>query len=625
MDWYNRLKRLIIGEPLATHAEHEQRLTKTLALAVFSSDALSSSAYATEEILKALFPLIAFGAFSYIGGLSALIITLLVIVAISYRQTIHAYPQGGGAYTVAHENLGELPGLVAAASLLTDYALTVAVSVAAGIEAIVSAFPVLHEHKVGLGAVAIVVIAMANLRGVKESGKLFAVPTYVFVASLTGLIFYGLVRLMGLPPAPSTEAMQGAHLAPDWWTLLAAFSSGCAALTGIEAISNGVKAFREPAAHNAAVTLGWMALILSFLFGGVSMLANALPSFVGDAKAFEALMKPVVVDQHETLISAIGRAVVGGDSWYYYLVQFSTMLILLLAANTAFADFPRLASILARDGYAPRQLANLGDRLVFSNGIVVLAAIAMMVLWALKGSVHALIPLYAVGVFISFTLSQFGMVRYWLKHPDGAHRAHALLNLVGALATAVVLGITASTKFMHGAWFVICLIPCQVLAMLSVRRHYGSVQRQLMLPAGPLSVRPKQKNVVLVPLANLHSGAVDALTYAESLSDDVRAVTVETPGGPESHMRQVWSSYFPNVPLVPLESPYRSLVQPLLAYIRQIRTEQPGAYVTVVVCEFIVARWWHNLLHNQSALMLRTILRAERGVIVTSVRMHLEE
>ena len=625
MNWFGRMKRLIIGEPLATNAEHEQRLIKTLALAVFSSDALSSSAYATEEILKALFPVVAFGAFSYIGGLSALIITLLVIVAISYRQTIHAYPQGGGAYTVAHENLGELPGLIAAASLLTDYALTVAVSVAAGIEAIVSAFPDLHEHKVALGIVAIIVIAMANLRGVKESGKIFAVPTYVFIAALTGLIFYGIWKLMGLPPGPSLASMEGIQRSPDLWTLLAAFSSGCAALTGIEAISNGVKAFQEPSAHNAAVTLGWMAFILSFLFGGVSLLANALPRFVGSQAAFREMMKSVCVDQQETLISVIGRAVLGGTGPYYYLVQVSTMLILLLAANTAFADFPRLASILARDGYAPRQLANLGDRLVFSNGVVVLASVAGVVLWALKGSVHALIPLYAVGVFISFTLSQFGMVRYWLKHPDGSHRGHALLNLVGAVATLVVLVITGSTKFMHGAWFVMCLIPCQVLCFLAVKRHYESVQRQLTLPPGPVVVVRRQKNVVLVPLANLHRGAVDALAYAESLSDDVRAVTVETPGGPESHMRQVWPTYFPGVPLVALESPYRSLVTPLLAYIRELRTKQPGAYVTVVVCEFIVARWWHNLLHNQSALMLRTMLRAERGVIVTSVRMHLEE
>lgn len=625
MNAFARLKRMVIGEPLATNAEHEQRLTKTLALAVFSSDALSSSAYATEEILKALFPVIAFGAFSYIGGLSALIITLLVIVAISYRQTIHAYPQGGGAYTVAHENLGELPGLVAAASLLTDYALTVAVSVAAGIEAIVSAFPAMHEHKVLLGGLAILVIAMANLRGVKESGKIFALPTYVFIVALGSLIFYGLWKLIWLPAGPSLSDFRGMHQTPDTWVLLAAFSSGCAALTGIEAISNGVKAFREPCAHNAAVTLGWMAFLLSFLFGGVSLLANALPRLVGDPHMFESMMRSVVDTQTETLISVIARAVLGGTSLFYYFVQVSTMLILLLAANTAFADFPRLASILARDGYAPRQLANLGDRLVFSNGVVVLASIAMLMLWSEGGSVHALIPLYAVGVFISFTLSQMGMVRYWLNQEGGPHRAHALLNLVGALATGVVLCITAATKFKHGAWMVICLIPVQVACFLAVKRHYASVQRQLTLPPGPLVVVRRQKNVVLVPLANLHRGAVDALAYAESLSDDVRAVTVESPGGPESRMREAWASHFPQVPLVQLESPYRSLVQPLLAYIREIRTEQPGAYVTVVVCEFIVARWWHNLLHNQSALMLRTILRAERGVIVTSVRMHLEE
>jgi amino acid transporter len=623
LSWFGRLKRVFIGQPLPTHLEHEQGLSKRLALAVFSSDALSSSAYASEELLKALFPLIAFGAFGCILQISGVILTLLVIVAMSYRQTIHAYPNGGGAYTVAHENLGQLPGLIAAAALSIDYVLTVAVSVAAGIEAFVSAFPALHDHKVALGAVAVIVIMTANLRGVKESGRAFAVPTYLFILCLGSLILKGLWTLWGLPPGGMPAGLPATP--PDTWLLMTAFASGCAALTGIEAISNGVKAFREPSAHNAAVTLGWMAAILSFLVGGVSILASALPRFVGDAAGIQQMMKGVVVDQRETLISVIGRVLLGGDSWAYLCVQISTTMILLLAANTAFAGFPRLASIIARDGYAPRQLANLGDRLVFSNGIVVLAVLAILLLWVMGGSTHALIPLYAVGVFVSFTLSQAGMVKYWLVHPDGARPANALLNLIGAIATAVVMCVITSTKFAHGAWMVVLMIPCQVLAMLAVKRHYAVVQRQLTLPPGPPVMVRRQANVVLVPLANLHRGALDALAYAQSVSDDVRAVTVKAPGGPESHMKEVWAKYFPDIPLVELESPFRSLVQPLMDYIHQIRNKQPGAYVTVVVCEFIVARWWHNLLHNQSALVLRTILRAEKGVIVTSVRMHLEE
>jgi amino acid transporter len=625
MTWIGAIKRLVIGEPLATALEHEQRLTKKLALAVFSSDALSSSAYATEELLKALFPIIAFGAFSYVTGISFLIIALLVIVAISYWQTIHAYPQGGGAYTVARENLGEIPGLFAAAALFTDYVLTVAVSVAAGIEAIVSAVPALHDHKVRLGALAILAISMANLRGVKESGRLFAIPTYVFIASLGGLILIGARKLATLPAGALPAGLPGLDQVPAPWLTMAAFSSGCAALTGIEAISNGVRAFREPAARDAAVTLAWMAAILAILFGGVSILAAALPRLVESREAMEAMMRTVVVEQRETLISAVGRVLVGSGSWFYYLVQVSTMMILLLAANTSFAGFPRLASILARDGYAPRQLSNLGERLVFSNGIVMLATLAILLVWALEGSTHALIPLYAVGVFISFTLSQTGMVRYWIRHPDGAKPGHALLNLVGAAATGVVLCIIASTKFMHGAWVVVALIPVQVLGFLAIQRHYAAVKRQLALPPGPSVLVQSQAHVVLVPLANLHRGVLDALAYARTISGDVRAVTVEAPDGPVSHIKEAWSGFFPDVPLVVLESPYRSLVQPLLDYVREIRAKQPGAYVTVVVCEFIVARWWQTVLHNQSALLLSAVLRGERGVVVTSVRMHLEE
>ena len=593
---------MLVGPPMALAQAKHERLRKRIALAVFSSDALSSVAYATEEILLVL-ALAGAAAVTLSLPIALAITTLLAIVTISYQQTIHAYPSGGGSYIVARDNLGDVSGLVAAAALLVDYVLTVSVSIAAGVAALTSAVPSLAEHKVAVGVGCVAAIAFANIRGVRESGRVFALPTYGFIVAFGALLAGGAYRwLTGtLPPAPA--AVPPAVETLSWFLVLRAFAAGCTAMTGTEAISNGIPAFRPPESRNAAVTLGFMALVLGVFFIGITLLAGALG---------------VVSSENETVVSQIARRIFG-TGLLYYLVQATTALILILAANTSFADFPRLSSLLARDQFLPRQFANLGERLVFSNGILLLAGIAALLLVVFGGETHALIPLYAVGVFISFTLSQSGMVWHWLRlrTPGWPHRM--VINGVGALATAAVTIVIAVTKFVHGAWIVVLVIPLLVATFMAMRRHYRDVAGQLSLDGwgGPAPM----EHTVLVLVGDVHRGVVRAVQYARTLAPEasVRAVFVETDPARTARVEEKWGKWGQGVPLVVLSSPYRSLVRPFLDYVDALRAHGPEDIVTIVIPEFIPARWWQQVLHNQTALLLKGALLFRRNIVVTDV------
>ena len=600
------LKRLIVGAPMPLAQARHERLSKTVALAVFSSDAMSSVAYATEEILLIL--VLAGTAAAHLTVPIALAIAgLLVVVSVSYQQTIHAYPSGGGSYIVARANLGSTAGLVAAGALLIDYVLTVSVSVAAGVAALTSAVPWLLTHRVLLGVVFTAAIAYANLRGVRESGRVFAVPTYLFIVTFSALVGTGLFRwLTGtLPAAAAASETVAATQTLTWFLVLRAFASGCTALTGVEAISNGVPAFKHPEAHNAAITMGWMAAVLGTLFIGVSVLASALG------------ITPLA---DETVVSQVARRLFG-DGFFYFLIQGSTTLILVLAANTSFADFPRLNSLLARDRYAPRQFRTLGDRLVFSNGILILAGLAAALIVVFGGDTHALIPLYAVGVFISFTLSQAGMVRHWLTDGGAGWRWRLGVNGVGALVTGAVTVVIAVTKFTHGAWIVVLLIPLLVLGFRAIHRHYDTVAHELSLEH--LVEEPPVNNTVLVLVGDLHMGVVKALRYAQSLSPSPKAVYVELDPSVTARLEERWSKGGCGVPLVVLASPYRSMLRPLLDYIGRIRERDTNSVVTIVIPEFVPRQWWQHLLHNQTALLVKGALLFRRGVVVVDVPFHL--
>ena len=669
------IKRLLVGNPLKTEQAAHERLSRKTALAVFSSDALSSTAYATEEILLVLAVAVAFGqsgAFKYVVPISIGIGVLLVIVATSYRQTIHAYPSGGGAYIVAKDNLGTNAGLVAGASLLVDYVLTVAVSIAAGVAAITSMvqgtqYSWLGEHRVLLCLICIAFIAIANLRGVRESGALFAAPTYAFLISFLFMIGYGLFSYFtdgggaSIPDPDEIKTAEGYTLQPlTLFLLLGAFSNGCAALTGIEAISNGVPAFKKPEARNAATTLVIMAALLTIMFLGTSVLAY---------------LYGVHPHESETVISQFARIMFTGPmAWFYYVVQIATALILLLAANTSFADFPRLGSLLARDRFLPRQFATRGDRLVFSNGIIILAVFAGLLVVVFAGDTSRLIPLYAIGVFLSFTLSQSGMVRHWVKEraksgrktskarkgeddeihytqsrverdplpeleasehrgstfvaDDLTDRTHwkksIVINAVGAIATFIVLCVFVATKFIHGAWIVVVVIPLLVLMFRAIHKHYVGVARQLSTEG--LGELLPIKNTVIVPISGIHRGVVSALQYAKSIAPDhVQAVYVNLDEDATAKLREKWERWGAGVQLVVLPSPYRELTRPLLRYIARLERKNGNgnSLVTVLLPEFVPAKWWQQLLHNQSSLMLKGALLFKE-VVVISVPYHLK-
>lgn len=602
MSW----KRWLLGTPLETERFQEERLRIPIALAVFSSDALSSVAYATEEMLLVL-SLAGAAALDYSMPISGVIVLLLIFVIVSYRQTIHAYPMGGGSYIVARENLGTLWGLIAAAALQLDYVLTVAVSTAAGVAAVTSALPGLLHHRIAVGLLFLFVLVVGNLRGLRQSGRIFAFPTYMFIFAMTALIVTGIVRSsLGHPPIePPATALPLASHALTLFLLMRAFSAGCAALTGIEAVSDGVQAFRKPESRNAATTLMIMAGILGFFFLGTSLLAHKYT---------------VVPGVGQTVVSQLGRAIFGTGP-LYYLLQAATALILMVAANTAFADFPRLSSILARDRFVPRQLANLGDRLVYSNGILILAGSAGLLIILFGGSTHSLIPLYAVGVFLAFTLSQSGMVARHLRQKGPRYRLHAAINAAGATATGAALLVIAVTKFMQGAWIVILLIPAFVFFFLKTHRHYFYVRQQLSLreidPERPL------RHTAIVPISAVNRATVYAIRYAKSIAHEVEAVHVAIDPQRVEQIRAQWKTWGGGVPLRVLESPYRSIVQPLVDHIDDLmHGRRRNEMVTVVLPEFVTAHWWEGLFHNQSAFLVKGALLFRPGVVVTSIPFH---
>ena len=602
---YRNLRHLIVGRPIPTKRAHEQRLPKVFALPVFASDALSSAAYATEETMRILM-LAGASFFTFTFPIAIAVSVLLFIVGTSYNQTIKAYPTGGGAYSVASANLGSVAGRIAGASLLIDYVLTVSVSISAGILALVSMSPALHPFVIELGVGAILIIAMVNLRGTKESGAVFAIPSYSFVALMLAMIGWGLFRLssIGPVPPPNPEAIKPAAEAFGLILLLRAFSSGCVALTGTEAISNGVQAFRAPEPRNAAITLSWMAALLMAMFLGSAYLAQNLQ------------IQPMDLDApgFKTVIALISEKLFGIGP-FFYLLQIATALILILAANTAFADFPRLASLMARDGFLPRQLMVLGDRLVFQNGILVLSGFSIFLVIAFKGDTHALIPLYAVGVFTSFTLSQIGMVLHQVREGKGKV---AIISLVGGITTGIVTLVLLITKFEEGAWMVLVAVAVMLFLFSRIRAHYDYLARELTVAKGEHPEPVETSAILLVP--RMHRGILKAISYAESQTKDVRALHVTLDKSGADHIKKDWLETGLDMPLVILESPFRSLIDPLTNYIDEMISQNPEHLITVIVPQAIPKYWWHGILHNNAAYGLKRALRSRRNVVITNIR-----
>lgn len=603
------LKRWLVGDPIKTAQAAHERLSKRLAFAIFSSNSISSVAYATEEILLILI-LAGTAALAWSIPVSLAILFLVIVLSISYRQIIYEYPEGGGAYIVARSNLGETPALIAAAALMIDYVLTVAVSVAAGVAAITSAVPQLFDHRTALGLLFILFIVVMNLRGVRESGKFFAVPTYLAIGALALMVIVGSVRSLA-NPGPSLPPVSpiGSHSGTEALTLfliLRSFAAGCAAVTGMEVISNGVKAFRHPESKNAATTMLWMSIILGSLFMGISLMAYH----------YGIIPKP-----DETVVSQLARLTFG-TGVVYYAIQVGTMMLLVLAANSAFAGFPHLSSILARDGYMPHQMATFGDRLVFSNGIMILGFFACLLLVIFQGNTHALIPLYAIGVFVSFTLSQAGMVRRWLVKKGFHWRKKLIVNSIGAVTTGIATIIIAITKFMQGAWIVFLLVAALIMMFQAIRSHYKAVAEQVQLSRDARPPRPR-RNLVLIPIGAVNKAVVRAVDYARSRGGEVRAVLIDVDKEETALVEMKWAQWGCGVPLIVLPSPYRSILGALLDYIEENLEKDPECWITVVLPEILPARWWQNILHNQRALLLKGALLFKDRVVLTDVPFHL--
>ncbi len=620
----------LLGHPLATADAEEETIGKKVGLAIFASDALSSTAYATQEILVVL-GAAGMAALAFAFPISIAIVALLAIVTISYEQIIHAYPNGGGAYIVSRDNLGELAAQVAGASLLTDYILTAAVSMSSGVAQISSAFPALYPHRAALAVGLLLLVMLINLRGVRESGMTFAIPTYFFLGMMILTIGFGLARYLAgslgtVPQPPPMETVETAQ-AIGLFLILHAFANGTTALTGVEAISNGITAFKEPRSRNAGITLIWMSLILGVLFLSITFLAvqvQAVPSEV------------------ETVISQITRTAFGGEGILYLAAIAATTIILVMATNTSFNGFPRLSALLAIDGFLPRQLAFRGSRLVYSWGIIALTLIAIVLIVIFQASVTALIPLYAIGVFLSFTLSQVGMSRRWWKvgrlaegqevkqkasvlHHDARWRLKMFVNGFGGLCTAAVMMIFVVTKFREGAWIVLVLIPLIVLMLHTVHRHYRHLAERLSLVSYEMAPRSPRHRVIM-PLSGVHRGSLLGLRYARTLSKDVTAVHVSIDPEQTAKVRQKWEMWGEGVRLVILDSPYRVLMEPLVDYIAVVAEHrQPNEIITVVVPEFVTRHAWENLLHTQTALTLRFAFRTMPGVVITTVPYQLED
>lgn len=611
---FERLRRALLGAPIATERAHHERLTPLIGLPVFSSDALSSVAYATEAILLVLVMF----SLHFVGvemWLTLGICALIIIVIISYQQTIKAYPKGGGSYIVASDNLGETPGLIAAASILVDYVLTVAVSVSAGVAALVSASPQLHPYLVLMSIGIIIVIAWLNLRGLRESGVVFAVPTYGFIVGMLILIAFGLFEAhkWGTPLPPIADDVGKDAALPVAFVVLRAFAAGCTALTGIEAVSDGVQAFKAPEAKNATKTLRMMGALLVVMFIGIGYLAIHLHQL--------SVLNPANPN-YRTVISQLAAAVFGAKSFGFYYIQIFTTLILVLAANTAFADFPRLSSFLARDGYMPRPMARQGDRLVFHNGILVLAAAAIALVWKFQGNLDKLLPLYAIGVFTAFTLSQSGMVQHWrkLRTPGWHHRA--TVNTIGAVSTGIVALVILITKAPEGAWIVVVLLAILYVGFRTVKSRYIAISKQLALDGIPPEFGRNHRALLLVP--RVHRGIIKALHYAKSIDPNAEALHVIIDERKLPQVQREWGRYAGGTPLVVLNSPYRSLIEPVLDYVDDLIAADPEQMVTVVVAEAVSTHWYQRLLQENVSAQLKHVLEQRRNVAVTSVRYFLD-
>jgi amino acid transporter len=614
----NRLRRVVLGTPLRSEAETTERVNVPTGLAIFASDNISSSAYATEEIMRVLI-LAGLAALSLTLPITLAIIALLAVVVLSYRQVIAAYPNGGGSYVVAHQNLGTLPGLVAGAALLTDYILTVAVSVSAGVNALSSAFASLHDWRVPIALAVITLMTLVNLRGLRESGRAFTVPTSIYVFAILGLIGYGVVlAILGDLPeySPPPEWLEE-HVTQPLAVLLIlrAFASGAVALTGTEAVSNGVPAFQPPEVRNAQRTLVIMGTLFGTIFLGLSFLSSQLD---------------IVPDPHETeTVLSILTRVLTGEGWYFYLMQFSTALLLFLAANTAFNGFPRLASILAEDHFVPRQFSFRGDRLAFTGGIVLLSVVAGLLIWIYEASVTSLIPLYTVGVFLAFTLSQSGLVLHWWRERGQLKNWHyrAFINGLGAAVTGLVTLVVGISKFTLGAWMVLVLIPVLVWIMWNIARHYRTMDQVERLDSGDALARAVLPLRVVIPVSHFGPPVRQALAYALTIAPANRVYAVhvtDSDAGAEAFSER-WRALDSEAHLVIIEDPFRGLVGPLMSYVDALREAHPTDVLTVLLPEYMPRHWWEHLLHNQTALRIRSALRQRPGVIIASVPYRFEE
>lgn len=605
---FKKIKSLVLGRALKTTELASEKFNVLWGLPILSSDAISSVAYASEEILLVLVPVLGVASYKSMIDIAIAIAALLFILVFSYRQTIDAYPHGGGSYIVASDNIGKIPGLIAASSLTIDYVLTVAVSTCSGTAAITSAIPSLLPHKIPIAIVLIGLLTIGNLRGMKDSSRLFGIPTYLFIVSIIIMIFTGIFKVIVLKETPVAlfplkEATQDLTLL----LFLKAFSSGCTALTGIEAVSDGIPNFKDPAQKNAKKVLGLLAIIVFVIFGGLSYLST---------------MYKAVPGQDVTVIAQIAIQVFGQNSIMFFVMQATTAIILILAANTAFSDLPLLLSILARDGYVPRQFGNRGKRLSFSNGIVVLFLVSSLLVFIFKASTHMLMPLYAVGVFISFTLSQFGMFRKWKKSKEGNWKHKALINGFGAAVTGVTCIIIGVSKFKHGAWIVLICIPILVTTMLRVRRHYTKVRENLKVDKelNDLIIKKPTINHVIVPVQTINKSFIKSLNYALIIGDNIEVYHVSTNEEETKKLIEKFGQLGIAAKLIIENAPYRNINEKLVAYVEEKHRQLlKHEVITIVMPQFIIHKWWHQALHNQTSLFLRTAMLKMRNVAIVTV------
>ncbi len=607
-----RLRTVLIGRPIHSDREAHERLTKVKGLAIFSSDNISSSAYGPEEIMRVL-ALAGAGALTLTLPLAGLITVMLAIVTVSYRQTIKAYPQGASSYIVASDSLGSGAGVLAAAALLIGYVVTVAVSVSAGVAALTSILPGLYPDRVIIGVAMVLLLMIGNLRGIRESGTIFMIPTYAYIVVMLGIIGYGIIRTLAgdVPPfeAPAAwESVEQGGQALGLFLILRAFSQGAVALTGVEAISDGVPAFKSPEWRNARTTLTWAAIVFAILFLGIAYLLTSI-GIVPDPT------------EQQTVLSLLVRHLTG-DGAILVIAQVATALILVLAANTSFADFPRLSSFLARDGFLPRQFAYRGERLAFTTGIVALSLMAIGLLVGFNASVSGLIPLYTLGVFIAFTLSQAGMMVRWWRRREPGWRPGLAINGLGALTTLVVALVVGGSNFLQGSWLVIVLVPLLMLVLLGINRHYRDMDRALALDKIPDKEEISARPIVIVPISRLDRPARQAIAFANSISTDAVAVHVTNDPDDADRLRERWPEWAGSTELVVVESPYRALIGPLLAYMDALQRQAPDRPILVVLAEFVPKHWWENLLHNQTALRLKLRLFRRRNTMVADVPYH---